>query len=66
MPLKVRVRAKIQLTFLDYLLQELVVVRGGVVNNHPPRPFQCSVNVCVHVSLKCPLTFPVAVLLCHL
>ena len=30
MPLKVRVRAKIQLTFLDYLLQELVVVRGGV------------------------------------
>ena len=30
MPLKVRVRAKIQLSFLDYLLQELVVVRGGV------------------------------------
>ena len=35
MPLKVRVRAKIQLTFLDYLLQELVVVRGGVQVYHP-------------------------------
>ena len=36
MPLKVRVWAKIQLTFLDYLLQKLVVVRGGVQVYHPP------------------------------
>ena len=36
MPLKVRVWAKIQLTFLYYLLQKLVVVRGGVQVYHPP------------------------------
>ena len=52
MPLKVRVRAKIQLTFLDYLLQELVVVRGGVQVYHPSLLINVNVNINVNININ--------------